>query len=116
MATAADKVSNMAHRAEDAVQKKAGQLGKFLDDVEDLLRHVTPLQDADISRARQRVESSINSVRSTAERGIHQTVESTKAAAKATDTFVHDRPWTSIGIAAVAGAVVAVLLSSGRSR
>lgn len=112
MATAAEKLSNIAGRAEDSIQKKGSQLGKFLDDVEDLLRHVTPLQDSDISRARQRVESSINSVRSTAERGIHQTVETTRAAAKATDTFVHDRPWTAIGIAAVAGALLATLISS----
>ena len=114
MATAADKLSNIAGRAEDAVNRKGSQLSKFLDDVEDLLRHVTPLQDSDISRARQRVESSINSVRTTAERGIHQTVESTKAAAKATDTFVHDRPWTAIGVAAVAGALLATLLNRSK--
>jgi ElaB/YqjD/DUF883 family membrane-anchored ribosome-binding protein len=114
MATAADKLSNIAGRAEDAVQRKGSQLSKFLDDVEDLLRHVTPLQDLDISRARQRVESSINTVRTTAERSITQTVETTKAAAKATDTFVHDRPWTAIGIAAVTGALVAALLSRSK--
>jgi ElaB/YqjD/DUF883 family membrane-anchored ribosome-binding protein len=114
MATAADKLSNIAGRAEDAIQRKGSQLGKFLDDVEDLLRHVTPLQDSDISRARQKVESSINAVRTTAERSIHQTVETTKAAAKATDTFVHDRPWTSIGIAAVAGALLATLLTRSK--
>lgn len=112
MATAADKLSNIAGRAEDAVNRKSSQLSKFFDDVEDLLRHVTPLQDSDIARARQRVESSINSVRSTAERGIHQTVENTKAAAKATDNFVHQSPWTAIGIAAVAGALVAALVGS----
>ncbi|MEO6078401.1 MAG: hypothetical protein ABIQ86_01290 [Steroidobacteraceae bacterium] len=112
MATTAEKLSNISGRAEDAVQKKGSQLGKFLDDVEDLLRHVTPLQDSDISRARQRVESSINSVRTTAERGITHTVESTKAAAKATDSFVHERPWTAIGIAAVAGALIASLIRS----
>ncbi len=112
MATAAEKISNFGNQAEDSVQKASGQLGKFLDDVEDLLRHVTPLQDSDISRARLRVESSINTVRNTAERGIHRTVESTKAAAKATDSFVHERPWTAVGIAAVAGALLATLIRS----
>lgn len=114
MATAADKVSNFADRAEEAVQRKGSQLSKFLDDVEDLVRHVTPLQDMDIARARQRVESSINTVRSTAERGYQRTVESTKAAAKATDNFVHESPWTSIGIAAVVGAAAALLIRSSR--
>lgn len=114
MASATEKVSKIADRAEDAISRKGSQLARFLDDVEDLLQHVTPLQDSDISRARQRVESSINTVRSTAERGIHQTVESTKAAAKATDHFVHERPWTAIGIAAVTGALVAALMSRSR--
>jgi ElaB/YqjD/DUF883 family membrane-anchored ribosome-binding protein len=112
MATAADRFSSLAENAEEAIQRKGSQLSKFLDDVEDLIRHVTPLQDGDISRARQRVESSINTVRTTASRGIHQTVENTKAAAKATDNFVHESPWTAIGIAAVAGLVIASIVRS----
>jgi ElaB/YqjD/DUF883 family membrane-anchored ribosome-binding protein len=112
MTSAAEKFSNLADRADEAALKTGSQLGKFLDDVEDLVRHVTPLQDTDISRARHRVESSINSVRTTAERGIHKTVETTKAAAKATDSFVHNSPWTAIGIAAVAGALLASLVRS----
>jgi ElaB/YqjD/DUF883 family membrane-anchored ribosome-binding protein len=112
MTTAAEKFSNMADRAEEVVQKKGNQLGKFLDDVEDLVRHVTPLDDSNISRARQRVESSINAVRTTAERGIHQTVETTRAAARATDSFVHNSPWTAIGIAAVAGLALGAAIRS----
>ncbi len=112
MTSAAEKFSNLADRADDVVQKKGSQLHKFLDDVEDLVRHVTPLQDSDISRARQRVESSINAVRTTAERSIHKTVETTKAAAKATDGFVHDSPWTAIGIAAVAGLALGAFIRS----
>jgi ElaB/YqjD/DUF883 family membrane-anchored ribosome-binding protein len=37
-------------------------------------------------------------------------VAQTKAAAQATDQYVHENPWPSIGIAAVAGLVVGVLL------
>jgi ElaB/YqjD/DUF883 family membrane-anchored ribosome-binding protein len=110
MATAADEFSKLADHAEDVAQKTGNELGRFLDDVEDLVRQVSPLQDSDISRARQRVESSINTVRTAAERGIHKTVETTRAAAKATDSFVHDSPWTAIGIAAVAGALLASLI------
>ncbi|MEO6184806.1 MAG: hypothetical protein ABIP38_00920 [Steroidobacteraceae bacterium] len=110
MATAADRFSEFADNAENVVDRKTGQFSKFLDDVQDLISHVTPLQDADIARARQKVESSISSVRSAAERGVRSTVDTTKAAAKATDNFVHDSPWTAIGIAAVAGLIVASLV------
>ena len=110
MATAADRFARLAEEAEDVVDRKSGQFSKFLDDVQDLISHITPLQDLDIARARQKVEASISSVRSAAESGVRRTVDSTKAAAKATDNFVHDSPWTAIGIAAVAGIVVASLL------
>lgn len=110
MATAAERFSRLADQAEDVVDRKSGQFSKFLDDVQDLISQVTPLQDLDIAKARQKVESSINSVRSAAERGVRSTVDNTKAAAKATDNFVHDSPWTAIGIAAVAGLVVASLI------
>ncbi|RYF38205.1 MAG: DUF883 family protein, partial [Comamonadaceae bacterium] len=38
-------------------------------------------------------------------------VAKTKAAAKATDEYVHESPWTSIGIAAGLGLVVGLVLS-----
>jgi ElaB/YqjD/DUF883 family membrane-anchored ribosome-binding protein len=107
MATTAETFSNMSDQVDDVVAKKSSQMGKFLDDVEDLLRHVTPIEDSTISRARERVESSIHSVRNAAGRSVHQAMESTKAAARKTDSFVHESPWTAIGIAAVAGLVIA---------
>jgi ElaB/YqjD/DUF883 family membrane-anchored ribosome-binding protein len=112
MATAADNMSNIADQVDDVVQRKSSQLGKFLDDVEDLIRHISPIDNADITRARQKVESSINSVRNVAGRSVHQAIDSTKAAAKKTDTFVHESPWTAIGIAAVAGLVIASVMRS----
>lgn len=39
-----------------------------------------------------------------------------KAAARATDDYVHDYPWRSLGIAAAAGFVVGVLLISSTRR
>jgi ElaB/YqjD/DUF883 family membrane-anchored ribosome-binding protein len=41
-------------------------------------------------------------------------VESTKAAARATDEYVHDHPWRAVGIAAGVGLVVGMLISRGR--
>jgi ElaB/YqjD/DUF883 family membrane-anchored ribosome-binding protein len=39
------------------------------------------------------------------------TVEKAKAAGHATDVFVHENPWKSIGIAAGVGLVVGLLIS-----
>jgi ElaB/YqjD/DUF883 family membrane-anchored ribosome-binding protein len=38
-------------------------------------------------------------------------VERTKAAARATDDYVHEHPWRSIGVAAALGVVVGLLLN-----
>ncbi len=38
----------------------------------------------------------------------------TKVAAKATDQYVHDRPWQAIGLGAVAGLIVGLLASNNR--
>lgn len=38
-------------------------------------------------------------------------LEKTKAAARATDDYVHEHPWKSIGVAAALGVVVGLLLN-----
>jgi ElaB/YqjD/DUF883 family membrane-anchored ribosome-binding protein len=107
----ADVASQAGERSEEALRRRAGELQKFFDDVEDLLRRVADRGDADISLLRRRVESSIERVKSATRAGMDATVESTRRAAKATDDYVHHNPWTSIGISAAAGLLVGVLLA-----
>jgi ElaB/YqjD/DUF883 family membrane-anchored ribosome-binding protein len=38
-------------------------------------------------------------------------MEQTKAAARATDTYVHENPWKAVGIAAGAGILFGMLIS-----
>ena len=40
-----------------------------------------------------------------------EAVDRAKAAARVTDDYVHDHPWTSVGVAAAVGFVFGVLLS-----
>jgi ElaB/YqjD/DUF883 family membrane-anchored ribosome-binding protein len=40
-----------------------------------------------------------------------QSVDKAKAAARATDDYVHDHPWQAIGVAAAVGVVVGLLLN-----
>ncbi len=68
MSTTAEHLANGAEAAgaqaraagehvDDVLRRKAGQLQKFFDDVEELLRRVADLGDRDIARLRSRVES-----------------------------------------------------------
>ncbi len=118
MATTAEHLANATHEAgektEAALRRKAGQLQKFFDDVEELLRRVSTLEDKEISKLRARVESSIDNVKSTVTSTAHSAVESTRKAALATDEYVHRKPWVVIGATAVTGLLLGALLRGNR--
>jgi ElaB/YqjD/DUF883 family membrane-anchored ribosome-binding protein len=97
--------------ADDTLRRKAGQLQKFFDDVEELLRRVADLGDRDISRLRSRVESSIDHVKDAAREGARAAVDSTRRAAEATDGYVQSNPWKAIGASAAIGVLLGALLS-----
>lgn len=115
MSTTAEHLADAAHeagaRADEALRRKASQLQKFFDDVEELLRRVSSMGDAEISTLRKRVESSIDHARDAARQGAGAAWDTTRSAAKATDGYVHDNPWTAIGVTAAAGLLVGALLS-----
>jgi ElaB/YqjD/DUF883 family membrane-anchored ribosome-binding protein len=118
MATTAEHFADAARdagiKADAGLRRKGGQLHKFFDDVEELLRRVSNMQDAEISKLRTRVESSIDHVKSTVSNTATTALENTRAAAKATDEYVHRSPWIVIGATAVTGLLLGALLRGSR--
>ena len=104
-------MTSLNNAAEEAADAAVSQLGKFFDDLEDLLRRVTHFEDADISRLRRQVESKIEAVRDTTVSSARRVTDSTVDAVRTTDEYVHERPWTAIGITAVACLAVGALIS-----
>ena len=88
-----------------------GELHRFFDDVEDLLRRVSDLGDEEIARLRERVESSINNAKSAAGTGLDSAIGGARAAAQDADSYVRSNPWVAVGIAAAAGLLLGGLLS-----
>ncbi len=101
-------------KAEAGMRRKGGQLHKFFDDVEELLRKVSNMQDAEISKLRTRVESSIHSVKSSVTNTATDRAGKHARAAKATDEYVHRSPWIVIGATAVTGLLLGALLRGSR--
>jgi ElaB/YqjD/DUF883 family membrane-anchored ribosome-binding protein len=114
MATTAEQMNGAAQeaagRADEAIRRRASQLQKFFDDVEDLLGRVSSVDDSEISRLRSRVESSIDHVKSAARDSVHAAIDGTKSAAMATDEYVHRKPWMAIGATAVVCLALGALL------
>jgi len=111
MSTSAEEMTDhLADEAEGMLSRKASQLQKFFDDVEELLRRVSNVGDKEISRLRYRVESSIDHARAATREGARIAIDNTRKAAKATDDYVHENPWKAIGVAAVGALLVGALL------
>jgi ElaB/YqjD/DUF883 family membrane-anchored ribosome-binding protein len=98
-----------AEEADTARKSGNPELGRLITDVEDLVRKVAHLTDADIARVRRKVEQTLGAVRSSVEQGTARVRAGSKQLADATDGYVHDRPWTALGIAAAVGVLLGVL-------
>lgn len=88
-----------------------GELHRFFDDVEELLRRVSDMGDEEIARLRERVESSIHKAKSAAGAGLDSAISGAREAAQDADSYVRDNPWVAVGIAAAAGLLLGGLLS-----
>ncbi len=114
MGRAADNLAGLAQQAGqrtgDALHRRATELQKFFDDVEDLLHRVSDISDVDVARARKKLESSIERVRTGARDRLEIAADSTRRAVRATDDYVHESPWTAVGVSAAAGLLVGALL------
>jgi ElaB/YqjD/DUF883 family membrane-anchored ribosome-binding protein len=87
-----DDVKEVLRDADVLLRETAGQLGEKAKD------------------ARQRLERGIEVAKVRLTDLQKQSIEQTKIAAKATDEFVHEHPWQSVGVAFAIGAFVGVLI------
>jgi ElaB/YqjD/DUF883 family membrane-anchored ribosome-binding protein len=63
-----------------------------------------------VEELRTKAVESINAMKSRLSDAETRVIEKTKEAAKATDEYVHENPWSSIGVAAGVGLAIGFLL------
>ncbi|MCK9199589.1 MAG: DUF883 family protein [Gallionella sp.] len=83
-------------------------------DAEELLRATAGQAGDKVASARERIQESLATAKERLVAAEHAVVEKTKEAAKATDEYVHENPWKSVGIAAGVGLIVGMLISRNR--
>jgi ElaB/YqjD/DUF883 family membrane-anchored ribosome-binding protein len=104
-----EAAADLRARAGDTRDFAREELRAFLADVEDLVKRVANVADADIARVRVKVANALGDVRRMANDTADSLRDRARYAVEATDEYVHDRPWTAVGIAAG----VALLLGIG---
>jgi ElaB/YqjD/DUF883 family membrane-anchored ribosome-binding protein len=83
-------------------------------DTEDLLRVTAGQAGEKVSAVRERMEEHLRAAKDRLADAEVAMLEKTKAAARATDEYVQENPWRSVGIAAGVGLVIGMLISRGR--
>lgn len=83
-------------------------------DAEELLRATAGQAGEKVSSARERIQESLSHAKGRLMAAEEAVVAKTRQAAKATDEYVHENPWKSVGIAAGAGLIIGMLISRSR--
>lgn len=90
--------------------KLMGDLRVVIADAEELLRMTADQAGESAADIRSRVQTKMNQAKIDLIQLQDAAVARAKAAGHATDEFVHENPWRSIGIAAGVGLVVGLLI------
>ncbi len=95
----------------DTQERLVSAIRSEISDVEDVLSATTDQVGEKITKLRERMQRRLSSAKLRLAEAEERLIAKTKAAARATDDYVHESPWTSIGIAAGVGVVVGLLFS-----
>ena len=91
-------------------QQLVSDMKSAIADAEDML-HATADQTGDkIASMRARIQERLQAARVRLADAEAILIDKTRAAARATDAYVHESPWTAIGVAAGVGLVLGVIL------
>jgi ElaB/YqjD/DUF883 family membrane-anchored ribosome-binding protein len=86
------------------------EVRKLIADVEELLRRVGDAADPELARLRAKLESTVATTKKAISDGTEQVQRQAKEAFEASDRYVRDQPWEAIGIAAIAGLAIGLLV------
>jgi len=91
--------------------KLVADLKVVVSDAEELLRATASQAGEKAAVARERIQASLATAKVKLGEAEQALREKTKEAARVTDDYVRDNPWQAVGIAAVAGLVLGILIS-----
>jgi len=91
-------------------EKLVSDLKIVVSDAEELLRATAGAAGEKVSELRERIGLRLRDAKERLADAEVALVDKTKAAARATDDFVHEEPWKAVGVAAALGLALGVLI------
>jgi ElaB/YqjD/DUF883 family membrane-anchored ribosome-binding protein len=86
-------------------------INDFLDNVDDLTKAIKDIEAPEIARVRAKVKMALAAAKSALSDGAAQVRGQARIVTKTADNYVRDNPWQLVGIAAVAGIALGVMLA-----
>lgn len=94
----------------ESKEKLVADLKLVVADAEELLAATANLTGEKVTAMRERMQENLRAARLKLAHAEEAVVLKTKEVAKATDNYVHEHPWKSIGVAAGVGLLVGLLI------
>lgn len=91
-------------------EKLVTDLKIVVSDAEELLRATAGAAGDKVGELRERIGIRLRDAKERLQDAEAALVDKTKAAARATDDFVHEQPWKAVGVAAALGLALGVLI------
>jgi ElaB/YqjD/DUF883 family membrane-anchored ribosome-binding protein len=94
------------------VKKMANaSINDFLENVDDLTKAIKDVEAPEIARVRAKVKMALAAAKSALSDGAAQVRGQAKQVTKTTDSYVRENPWQVIGIAAVIGIALGMIMT-----
>jgi len=101
----------MSANPENTREKLVDEFGTVLSEAEDMLKRAATETGEKAKDLRSQVEAKLLHAKLALQEIEGQALDQAKAAARATDDYVHDHPWQAIGIAATVGFAIGLLIN-----
>jgi ElaB/YqjD/DUF883 family membrane-anchored ribosome-binding protein len=101
-------MNNQVHTASSRI---AGEFTNFVSDVEDLVKQTTSLTGDELTKAKQKLTKRLSDAKDTVSEFGGAMAARAKKTAHATNDYVQNEPWKAVGIGAVFGLLLGVVLS-----
>jgi ElaB/YqjD/DUF883 family membrane-anchored ribosome-binding protein len=98
-------------RVRKVERNASSSISEFLDNVDDLAKAIQNVDTPEIARVRAKVKMALGAAKSALYDGASQVRGQARQATQTADTYVRDNPWQVVGIAAVVGVVLGIMMS-----
>jgi ElaB/YqjD/DUF883 family membrane-anchored ribosome-binding protein len=101
----------MTETADDGRERLVDDLAAVLAEAEEMLKRASVETGDKAKDLRSQVETQLLRAKLKLQEMEGEAIDHAKAAARATDDYVHDHPWQAIGIAASVGVLIGLLMN-----